>query len=50
MSKGVGLPEYSLILINVSIMPFKRNFTYWIDKRRWKFYFLMVSLELDQRS
>jgi hypothetical protein len=26
-------------------MPFHRNFTYWIDKRRWKYYFLMVSLE-----
>ena len=27
-------------------MPFHRNFTYWIDKRRWKYYFLMMSLEL----
>lgn len=27
-------------------MPFHRNFTYWIDKRKWKYYFLMVSLEL----
>ncbi len=26
-------------------MPFHRNFTYWIDKRRWKYYFLMVALE-----
>lgn len=26
-------------------MPFHRNFIYWIDKRRWKYYFLMVSLE-----
>lgn len=30
-------------------MPFFRNFTYWIDKRRWKYYFLMVSLEPDSR-
>lgn len=28
-------------------MPFFRNFTYWIDKRRWKYYFLMVALESD---
>lgn len=27
-------------------MPFHRNFTYWIDKRKWKYYFLMVALEL----
>lgn len=27
-------------------MPFHRNFTYWIDKRRWKYYFLVASLEL----
>jgi hypothetical protein len=29
-------------------MLFHRNFTYWIDKRRWKYYFLMISLELAQ--
>ena len=29
-------------------MPFNRNFTYFIDKRKWKYYFLMVSLELDK--
>ncbi len=29
-------------------MTFKRNFTYYIDKRKWKYYFLMVSLELDK--
>jgi hypothetical protein len=27
-------------------MPFFRNFTYHIDKRNWKFYFLMLALEL----
>lgn len=26
-------------------MPFHRNFTYYIDKRQWKFYFLMVAVE-----
>ena len=25
-------------------MPFFRNFTYYFDKRRWKYHFLMVSL------
>lgn len=25
-------------------MPFHRNFTYFIDKRGWKYYFLIVSL------
>jgi hypothetical protein len=29
-------------------MPFHRNFTYWIDKRRWKYYFLMVALEASR--
>lgn len=28
-------------------MPFHRNFTYWIDKRNWKYYFLMLALQLD---
>jgi hypothetical protein len=27
-------------------MPFCRNFTYWIDKRRWKYVFLLTTLEL----
>jgi len=27
-------------------MTFFRNFTYWIDKRVWKYYFLMVALEM----
>ena len=31
-------------------MPFHRNFTYYIDKRKWKYYFLMVSLELVRKS
>jgi hypothetical protein len=30
------------------IMPFHRNFTYWIDKRNWKYYFLMVALEMGR--
>lgn len=25
-------------------MPFHRNFTYYIDKRNWKYYFLMLAL------
>ena len=28
-------------------MPFHRNFTYYIDKRNWKYFFLMLSLELS---
>jgi len=27
-------------------MPFFRNFTYYIDKRKWKYIFLLASLEL----
>lgn len=27
-------------------MPFHRNFTYYIDKRKWKYIFLLASLEL----
>ena len=29
-------------------MPYFRNFTYWIDKRNWKYYFLMVALEMGR--
>lgn len=29
-------------------MPFCRNFTYWIDKRRWKYYFLLLALAADR--
>jgi len=28
-------------------MPFFRNFTWYIDKRNWKYFFLMLSLELS---
>jgi len=28
-------------------MPFFRNFTYWIDKREWKYIFLLATLELS---
>jgi len=31
-----------------SIMPFHRNFTYWIDKRKWKYVFLLATLELSR--
>jgi len=27
-------------------MPLHRNFIYWIDKRKWKYYFLMLTLQL----
>jgi hypothetical protein len=33
---------------NDQLMPFFRNFTYWIDKRNWKYYFLMVALEMGR--
>jgi hypothetical protein len=29
-------------------MPYFRNFTYWIDKRNWKYYFLMVALAMGR--
>lgn len=28
-------------------MPHYRNFLYWIDKRRWKYIFLLATLELS---
>jgi hypothetical protein len=28
-------------------MTFHRNFTYWIDKRKWKYVFLLMMLELS---
>ncbi len=28
-------------------MPFFRNFTYYVDKRKWKYIFLLVTLELS---
>jgi hypothetical protein len=30
-------------------MPYFRNFTYWIDKRKWKYIFLLATLELSTR-
>ena len=34
------------VIINSELfaMPFHRNFTYYIDKRSWKYYFLMLAL------
>ena len=32
------------------VMPFHRNFLYWIDKRKWKYIFLLATLELSQFS
>jgi hypothetical protein len=31
-------------------MPFFRNFTYWIDKRKWKYIFLLATLELSRKQ
>jgi hypothetical protein len=31
-------------------MPNYRNFTYWIDKRKWKYIFLLNSLELTKEK
>lgn len=28
-------------------MPFHRNFTYYIDKRKWKYIFLLSTLQLS---
>lgn len=28
-------------------MPFHRNFTYYIDKRKWKYIFLLATLEMS---
>jgi hypothetical protein len=30
-------------------MVYFRNFTYWIDNRRWKYCFLLAALAMDQR-
>jgi hypothetical protein len=30
-------------------MPFFRNFTYYIDKRKWKYIFLLASIELCRK-
>ena len=35
-------------LVNLS-MPFHRIFTYWIDKRKWKYVFLLTTLELSHQ-
>lgn len=31
-------------------MPFHRNFLYWIDKRKWKYIFLLATLELSVKN
>jgi len=35
-------------LLYLYSMPFNRNFTYWIDKRRWKYCFLLSALAMDR--
>ena len=32
----------------ICYMPFHRNFTYWIDKRKWKYVFILATLELSR--
>ncbi len=39
-----------LILNTDLIMPFHRNFTYYIDKRKWKYIFLLATLELSGKK
>jgi hypothetical protein len=31
-------------------MLFYRNFTYWIDKRAWKYYFLLQALAINSAA
>ncbi len=31
-------------------MPFHRNFTYYFDKRKWKYIFLLATLELSGKK
>jgi hypothetical protein len=41
---GKKLPSINTLTLT---MPFHRNFTYWIDKRKWKYVFLLKMLELS---
>ena len=34
-------------MFKYNFMLFHRNFTYWIDKRKWKYVFLLLTLELS---
>lgn len=43
-SRKIQIQKYFVI----SVMPFHRNFTYWIDKRRWKYCFLLAALAMDK--
>ena len=36
--------------VSSDYMPFNRNFTYWIDKRKWKYYFLIIAIELEKQA
>ena len=36
----------NIFAVTYRTMPFFRNFIYWIDKRRWKYVFLLTTLEL----
>lgn len=41
--------QYFLTLQQEYFMLYHRNFTYWIDKRKWKYVFLLKTLELSNR-
>jgi len=36
------------LVVNLE-MPFNRNFIYFIDKRKWKYIFLLATLELSRQ-
>jgi hypothetical protein len=45
--KAAGAEAPVLFFVVISAMPFHRNFTYWFDKRAWKYIFLLKTLELS---
>ncbi len=44
------MTKFCIFKLKTEAMTFYRNFTYWIDKRIWKYYFLMLSLQLSKRA
>jgi hypothetical protein len=46
-AQSSDLRPFGLPLRNDFAMPFFRNFLYWIDKRRWKYIFLLATLEMS---
>lgn len=43
---NAGTAVYYCLTLN-PVMPLHRNFIYWIDKRQWKYVFLLLMLELS---